>query len=366
MTEQSSIGARGFISYVRKDNEDFAGVVDKLKQQLEGRFHAATGRKLTIFLDREAIDWGADWRSSIRSSVQAATFFIPVVTMRYFESPACREELLAFYQNASQLGVTQLILPIVLTGAGEISNDDPRDEVKLIESLNYKNIEEAWLDGYDSPSWARALQGMVFALKKSLESAEEALDNRDEPSDDLGNEGATAADYLGEDADVVALGAAFEEATALTQEALASINAFGEAASANMDGVDLSTMPAARQQAVLTRVANGLREPAEDLAVKGAALENRVTAIDAQLRAVIDEMRSIDASMAEEQLVSLTSAISGSDDLTGALGQMDQLVQLLRFAAMTNVSLRRAIQPAIQGIQSVATAMSTFDSWKTV
>jgi hypothetical protein len=366
MTEQSSIGARGFISYARKDNEDFADVVDKLKQQLEGRFHAATGRKLTIFLDRESIEWGADWRSSIRGSVQAATFFIPVVTMRYFESSACREELLAFYENASQLGVTQLILPIVLTGAGEISSEDPRDEVKLIESLNYKNIEDAWLDGYDSPSWARALQGMVSALKKGLESAEEALDQRETFSDEDGNKGATTADFSSEGADVIALGEAFEEATKLTQEALASINAFGESADANMGGVDLSTMPAAQQQVVLTRVANGLRQPAESLASKGAALEKRVTAIDAQLRAVIEEMRTIDAVMAEEQLQSLTSALSGSDDLTGALNQMNQIVQVLRFAAMTNVSLRRAVQPAIQGIQSIATAMSTFESWKTV
>ncbi len=77
------------------------------------------------------------------------------MTMRYFNSDACRGELLAFHSNAKQMGVTDLLLPIILTGANQITADDQREEVRLIEALNHKNIEQAWIAGYDFPEWRR-------------------------------------------------------------------------------------------------------------------------------------------------------------------------------------------------------------------
>ncbi|HEX3825979.1 MAG TPA: TIR domain-containing protein [Sporichthyaceae bacterium] len=144
----ADVGAnRGFISYTRDDNDDFNRVVGELKRTLAGRFHAHTGRQLQFFVDRDSIGWGQDWRQRIRESVQAATVFIPVVTMRYFSSEMCREELLLFHSNARQLGVTELILPVTLAGADQITADHALEEVRLIESLNYKNIESAWEAG---------------------------------------------------------------------------------------------------------------------------------------------------------------------------------------------------------------------------
>lgn len=83
---------RGFISYTRADNETFGQVVNRLKADLTGQFQAQTGRTLELFLDRDSIGWGEDWRQTIRTSVQAATVFIPVVTMRFFTqaTPAAR------------------------------------------------------------------------------------------------------------------------------------------------------------------------------------------------------------------------------------------------------------------------------------
>lgn len=96
MTTTSPVGAKGFLSYARVDNDEFDAVVDRLKRDLSARFHATTGRRLEIFVDRESIGWGADWRSEIRTSVANATFFIPVISMRYFESKMCREELVSY------------------------------------------------------------------------------------------------------------------------------------------------------------------------------------------------------------------------------------------------------------------------------
>ncbi len=360
-----NVGAQGFISYTRKDNEVFTNVVDRLKIELEGRFHAATGRQLEIFLDRESIGWGEDWRSRIRDSVNSATFFIPVVTMRYFESDRCREELLAFYENAKHLGVTELILPIVLTGADGISADDAREEVRLIDALNYKDIEESWLSGYDSPAWLASVAGMVRELKKKLGAAETVLAARESSAEvvDDGTHEAAAAEV---EADVSALGEDFAEMTALTEEAGRRIKELGEAASASTAGVDLQGLPPKQQQVALIKAAQALKGPAQGLAQTGGDLEKHVTRVDARLRAIIDELRTIDVEAAQQQLETLLAATSGLQELSVTVDQLNSLVQVLRYAALTNVSLRRSVQPAIQGIQSMSNVIATVESWRSI
>lgn len=129
-----------FLSYKREDNEDLGGVVDRIRADLSGWYAAHTGKSLRVFIDRESIGWGEDWRQKIRESVERATVFVPAVSMRYFTSQNRREELMSFYNNAEQLGVTELLLPIVLMGEDQIRADDPREEVRLIERVNHKRF----------------------------------------------------------------------------------------------------------------------------------------------------------------------------------------------------------------------------------
>lgn len=369
MQNETGIAARGFLSYVRLDNDDYIGVVDHLKKALEGRFHAATGRRLEIFVDRDSIGWGDDWRTSIRESVQSATFFIPVVTMRYFESEACREELLAFHEYAKELGVEALILPIVLDGADQISADDPREDVQLIERLNYKNVQSAWLSGYESPDWLRAIHGMVQQLKLKLDQAEATLSSREVATASSSESETTQAAGAGavdtEAADVMALGEDIEALTASTARVQAAFESFGSAAS-KINELNLSNVPAAQRQALMVRVAHDLATPATELAASGAEMEKRVLATDARLRAVADELRTIDADMARIQLDQLKGGFSGLTELSTVVGQMNQFVQILRFAAVTNVTMRKSLQPAIAGLQSISNSIDTVQSWNSI
>lgn len=356
-----SIGAIGFISYTRKDNEDFSGVVDRLKKDLESRFHAATGRELKIFLDRESIGWGDDWRASIGDSVKAATFFIPVVTMRFFESDACRDELLAFYENATHLGVQELILPVVLAGAEFISADDARPEVQLIDRLNYKPIDEAWMSGYESPIWNRMIQSMVTELARKLALAESAL----AAAETTAVEQHTPAGEMSESvtADATELASEIQELTDTTSELQGVMERFGAAAQANSLG-DTSALSPQQKQASMIRMAHALKEPANELAALGSKLERQVAATDVRLRAVVGELRSIDVEMARDQLDSLLSALSGLDNLAVVHAQLNQLAQMLRLVAVVNVSMRASVQPAISGLQSIESALATVDRWR--
>ncbi len=369
MTDDNGVPAQGFLSYVRLDNEDYLGVADELKKSLEGRFHAATGRKLQIFVDRENIGWGDDWRGRIRESVQAATFFIPVVTMRYFESEACREELVAFYKYAEELGVTGLILPIVIDGADQIRADDPRDDVQLIERLNYKNVNAAWVEGYGSPEWLKAIAGMVNELKVKLADAESRLAEREAESVDeatAGSEG-SGDDEMNEEeeADVLALGADFENLTASTKEVQTSFEHFTGATSA-MSGVDFSSGTFQQRQSRLVSVAQALKGPAEEVYVAGSDFEKNVLQTDVRLRAIAEALRSIDAEQAEEQLQKLVAGFKPTPEMLSVVPQLDELVQAMKMAALTNVSIRKAVKPAIAGLQSINNALDTVNSWQNI
>lgn len=368
MTEpMSSIGTQCFISYTRSDNQQFNGVVDRLKEDLAGRFEATTGRPLRVFLDRETIGWGEDWRNKIRTSIESATFLIPVVTMRYFQSGPCREELMAFYENAKQLGVTELVLPVVLAGAAQISAEDPREEVRIIERLNHRNIEEAWLDGYESSAWMRMIHGMVRDLASALQKAETAIAEREQTvvatREQSRAHKVDAAEAEG--LDIFDLGAKFEDITLMTKEATQAIQDFGTASGAALAG-DMGGLSRPQQQARLVKAAHDIRKPAEHLADVGARFEQSVVELDPQLRSLVIELREINLEEASTQLANLLEPMSKFEDMSDSLESMDQMVQTLRFAALTNVSLRKAVQPAIKGIQSMGNALQTAESWRNI
>ena len=369
MATSGSAASRCFISYVRQDNIDFAEVVDRLSSNLRGRFEASTGRQLEVFIDREAIGWGQDWRQSIRESVLAATVFIPIVTMRYFTSDACRNELLSFYSNADSLGVKQLILPVILSGAEFITAEDSREEVRLIESLNYKNLEPAWLTGYDSPEWRRTIAAMVSELSSALASAESAL----AAQESAGGGGAAAGgsplaseeDGAGApEADVLALGERFDELAQKSRDLIGAMTAFAEAVNDGFSGPDIQALSAQQQRARLIRAAAEIRVPAETFYSRAAAFEQVVSMADAELRGIIDELRSIDYPDAQQQVSTLASTFSDAGDLNTFLGQLDQMAAMLQYASLINVSLRQAIAPGIRAMQATRGAIATAESWK--
>ena len=59
-----------FVSYTRNDNDDFSQLVDELARSIANVYEAQTGNALNIFLDRDSIGWGEDWRGKIRLAIE--------------------------------------------------------------------------------------------------------------------------------------------------------------------------------------------------------------------------------------------------------------------------------------------------------
>jgi hypothetical protein len=90
---------QGFWSYVHADDQAEDSRISRLARDVAAQFEMLTGEPLELFLDRDAIKWGEDWKHKIDSGLASVAFFIPVLTPRYFMSPECRSE-----RNVKEMG----------------------------------------------------------------------------------------------------------------------------------------------------------------------------------------------------------------------------------------------------------------------
>lgn len=132
---------QGFWSYVRNDDKGMHGAIKRLAQHVKDEYGVLTGQELDLFFDSASLKWGDDWDSQIRQALEATTFFIPIITPRYFASKECRKELLSVAKQAEQLDRTSLILPLYFVDVPAMNDENSDDPaIRLIA----KRHREDW------------------------------------------------------------------------------------------------------------------------------------------------------------------------------------------------------------------------------
>jgi len=162
----------GFWSYARADDEAEKGRIVLLARELEAQFGLATGEKLELFVDRD-IEWGDDWREKIDQALAQITFFIPVVTPRWFQSEECRREFVRFFERAEALGVTELVLPLYYAEVDGFDSDSANEVVGRIARINYQDWRELRLEDFDSAVHRKGIEALVRRLKGIRDSVAE-------------------------------------------------------------------------------------------------------------------------------------------------------------------------------------------------
>jgi TIR domain len=127
----------GFWSYTHEDDELDGGSILKLSRLVMEEYNLLSGEPLNLFVDRNDIAWGQGWRTRIDASLAEATFFIPIITPRYFTRPECRRELLEFAAKAEILGANELLLPILYVEVSGFSTESSDEAVALIARTQY-------------------------------------------------------------------------------------------------------------------------------------------------------------------------------------------------------------------------------------
>jgi hypothetical protein len=132
----------GFWSYVHADDEVDMGRVTQLGKDIVGHYEAIKAEQIELFLDRDDLHWGDQWRGKVDEALSNVAFFIPVITPRYFKRVECRRELQFFASKAEVLGITELILPILYIDVPELRDEEPSDPLmQLVKKIQW----EPWL-----------------------------------------------------------------------------------------------------------------------------------------------------------------------------------------------------------------------------
>lgn len=357
-----------FISYRRADDATFDGVVTVLNRQLAGRFAAETGTELQTFVDRDAIGWGDQWREKIADAIAGSTLFVPVITMQYFNSEICREELSAFHEAALAQGVTGLVLPIVLAGKSQITSQHPDNLVKLIASLNYKPIDDVWEHGYQSAEWKTRIGELVNGIADALQKATDTL--LSQPS----NLKASIADdvaitdqvsYPIDDVDAETLQNAIDAVGKTFITVRDAIQGISQVIDTRTDGRDVSKLSSGQRTFFFGALAQDLKAPASKFAEAASALEQQSVSADSQLRAYVAELRDIKIEEAQENLSELTTSIELTlEMIDGFSDSVSGLLETMRLTSLTSVPMRQAIQPVVAASKSLLAALEVMRSWR--
>jgi hypothetical protein len=182
-----------FWSYAHEDDRLDLGGIRALAGHVAGEYSLITGEEFNLFIDHSGISWGDAWRSRVDNALGVTTFFIPVITPRYFKRPECRRELLLFHSGAESLGISELLLPILFAPISEFKASNPDELISLVSRYQYVDWTDHRLSGVASPQYRRGtheLAQRLVELSAIVEarqlSAEIALVEDPESSDESG------------------------------------------------------------------------------------------------------------------------------------------------------------------------------------
>lgn len=354
MTGPADPPIRVFLSYAHADDVvlDF---IEPFTKSLKHLAFADQGRTLEIFVDRETIGWGEDWRDGIRQGIESAAIFMPIVTRQYFERPSCREELLAFYNEAVRLRATGLILPVVLLGHSYLSTESTDVASRIIADRQYKDLKETWTDGSRSATWRRTM----LALAAQLVEAVTIVEQSPSATPSLLSSEAGAAEV----SDALKLFAKENEQTILGMK-----NALATLPTVLTTSAQLLTE---RSPSEIRRV---LMETASELLPFGNNFRNQARILETTTLKTDQVLRSRSVELKDNDLhdqlenerkylesISLvTKPLSGAEEASNAfLAQMRPLEEM-------SASLRNSMRGFREGVKSLTSALRMMQNWAAI
>lgn len=166
--------AKSFWSYVHRDDEAEGGRITRLARDLAAQYELITSEPIQLFVDRDQIEWGDEWRTVVDEALASIAFFIPVLTPRYFVSEECRRELSSFARRATQLGVRELVMPILYVSSPSLEADPPPDELMVLaKTFQWENWTVLRFESLDSPDYRRAVAKMADRLARAALAVEQ-------------------------------------------------------------------------------------------------------------------------------------------------------------------------------------------------
>jgi hypothetical protein len=358
-----------FCSYVHLDNEVFGRVVERLVTDVCLLYEAETGRTLDFFRDRTSIGWGENLRDAVGDSVENASFFVPIITARYFRSDWCRNEILSFYGKSNSLGVTELILPIILAGKSMIKEDSPDEVVRIVARVNYVDWSEVWQSERGSEQWSLAVTDLTQRLVELHSTVEERLLTRALRGPAATWDGSSLTKPSSPRSKRTAGEDHVEIIRATATEAFTTIDALVQALTSFI--TDLQDQLAAAVVADPVRSRLALDQLGAELLSRGHDLDSRARQIletlvemDADLRTMVRTVRALGSAEVARQLNSLMDDLRRpAQKLSLQIRQVNALSVALNRFGDNSIGLRAALSPVRAALQSIRDMAHILDGW---
>jgi hypothetical protein len=361
-------GAIGFWSYVREDDVGDDGRILTLSRDIRASYRLQTAEDLRLFVDRESIQWGEEWEKLIGDAIAGTTFFIPLITPSYFQSNACRQELLKFVREADRLGLRQLLMPVYWVTVKELEQDGPdsSDEaIRAIATHQWQDLREVRLEERESAEYRKAVNGLAGEIaKRAVEVAETVDDVPSRPAEIL--EEATEDDGEPGILEILTEGdEAFEKLTNIMGGIAEDIKEVGEISETANSDLEAAVARGQGTKAALTiteRYARQLSDPADRIADRGQEFAASMTSLDASMHTRLNILGE-EGSLSDEHV----EFLRGVEELAATSDEaLDQLADMVRSAtALANVSrsLRAPVRRMKEGLQGVLDGRAIIAEW---
>jgi hypothetical protein len=358
--------SQGFWSYVRRDDEAEGGRIAQLARDVAAQFEMISGDPLELFLDRDAIKWGEDWQAQIDANLVSVAFFIPVLTPRYFLSPACRRELQFFARKASDLGLKDLILPLVYVDVDALSQDSPTDDlISLVKTFQWEDWRDLRFTDPASEAYRRGVARLAVRLVDANRHAEVTSQDRTE----------TVAKETSDDDDAgfIDLVASSEEALPKLVETLdqlrKEIEFVGKTmqeSTAEVQGSDKAGLGFGARRALLQKLAGRLSPCVERIFLLGNDYTSHLHEVDRGFRVII-ERAPAEIRDQPESKVALCVFFGAVEGMSRAAHEGLQQTQVMVEATKKIEGISRDLRPILrrlrEGLTTMVEARSITDEW---
>lgn len=366
-------GSAGFWGYAHIDDEADSGRVTRLAKKIQLEYQVLTTQKIEIFVDRDSLAWGDNWRERIDGSLQATTFYIPIITPSFIASKECRREFLSFVNAAKALGVEEYILAIRYIPVEDL-NDDSSDEIKaLVAATQYEDFGDLRFEDETGPLYRKAVNRLATRLKELSELVESRPAAANVHADRMGIGSAVVAVLTREDGNAPGLLDVIGDFESASTKWLETINKIGplidEFNGAIREGTEelnsVADKPFAQRLNALRRMAQHIEPPSKKIEEAGAEYVVKLLAIDPMVRAMIELAKATEsdtpqASAAKDQFVAIQRMAATSKATSATLTEVGAMAR--KYSNFSR-DLRPAFKAFDAGTRSIVDGQSIIDEW---
>ncbi len=355
---------KGFWSYVRSDDAADGGRVIRLARDIAAEFEMQTGEVIELFLDRDELQWGDDWKDEVDIALASVAFFIPVLTPRYFQSAECRRELQYFARRATELGVRDLVLPLLYVDIPGFQQNNVSDDLMLlVGGFQWENwLDLRFADPMSEP-YRRGVARLVLRLVAANMQAEESAATVDVPvPENLGDEPGLIDQLANAE---VALPKWSETIAAMSAE-IESIGSIMREATEEAQRLDRAGKGFAGRSYVANKTARQLAEPAKSLVRLGSTFAAQMYDIDGGFRALIQAAPNIVRANPEElnSTCEFLAAIRGAAAATETgLIEIEGMIRQASLMEGMSRDLRAPLRKMKKGLTKMLEARAVAREW---